>query len=142
MKILFKEGEIECSEQSCKDFTREQFVDIADGAYVYGSCFSKEMPDTVIFRADMKGVTFRNCNLMNVRIPDGNTVIDCQTQRFTVQNDGNDWVIGEDGKPVEPLNSLIFRKRGLPLPDPKEIPLLPVEKPVDLVAAAEAKAGR
>ena len=142
MKIRFQEGEIECGPASQQDCTGARFVDIADNQVVYGSCYSQETPNSVIFRPDMTGVTFRNCNLMNVLIPPGNTVIDCQTQRFKVQNDHNDWMIDALDKPVLPLNHKIFTKRGLPMPDPKDIPAVKSPERVDLVKAAEEKLAR
>ena len=143
MQVLFSEGRIDCDHEfSCKDFTNAgREINIPDGAYVYGSCFSQEMPDTKIFRASMKNVTFRNCNLMNVHIPqpNNNTLIDCQTDVFQVQNDGNDWIVGVDGKPVKPLSHTVFTKLNLPMPLPIDIPDIRQEKPVDLIAQARLK---
>ena len=141
MHVLFSEGRIDCdNEFSCKDFTNAgREIDIPDGAYVYGSCFSQETPDSKIFRASMKSVTFRNCNLSNVFIPDGNTVIDCQADRYEVQNDLNDWIIDDNGYPVKPLNYTLFVKSGLAMPLPQDIPAEKVDAPVDLIAAAKAK---
>ena len=142
MHVLFSEGHVECSEEfSCKDFTNADWeIDIPDGACVYGSCFSHELY-TYLFRADMKSVTFRNCNLSNVFIPAGNTVIDCQTDRYEVQNDLNDWIVDDNGYPVKPLNHTLFTKLGLPMPLPQDIPATRAENPVDLIAAAKDKAG-
>ena len=140
MRISFTDGVIECSNEfSCKDFTVDTFVDIPDGSYVYGSCFSCETPDAKMFRASMRNVTFRNCNLSNVFIPAGNTVIDCQTDRYEVQNDLNDWIVDDNGYPLKPLNHTLFTKSGLPMPLPQDIPATRAENPVDLIAAAKAK---
>ena len=142
MRINFADGPIECSDEfSCKDFTGAPLVDVNDGAYVYGSCFSQETPDSKIFRASMRNVTFRNCNLSNVYIPDGNILIDCQTDRYEVQNDLNDWIVDNNGYPVTPLDHTFFTKSGLPMPLPQDIPATRVENPVDLIAAAKDKAG-
>lgn len=137
----FPEGPIECSEASRQDFTGVAFVDITDGAYVYGACFSQETPDSKIFRANMRNVTFRNCNLMNVHIPqpNNNTVIDCQVDTFKAQNDGNDWIVDNLGAPVKPLMHTVFTKLGLPMPLARDIPAERVEKLVDLIAEAKAK---
>ena len=142
MKINFSEGPIECSEFSCKDFTNtDREINIPDGAYVYGSCFSQETPRSRIFRENMRNVTFRNCNLMNVHIPqpNNNTVIDCQTDSFQVQNDLNDWIVDDNGYPVKPLNHTLFTKSGLQMPLPQDIPAEKVDAPVDLIAAAKDK---
>lgn len=140
MKIHFSEGRVDCSDEfCCQDFTADTFVDIPDGSYVYGSCFSCETPDSKMFRASMRNVTFRNCNLSNVFIPAGNTVIDCQTDRYEVQNDLNDWIVDDNGYPLKPLNHTLFTKSGLPMPLPQDIPATRAENPVDLIAAAKAK---
>ena len=141
MKYNFPEGPIECSDVSCQDFTGVAFVNINDGAYVYGACFSQETPDSKIFRASMRNVTFRNCNLMNVHIPqpNNNTLIDCQTDTFKAQNDGNDWIVDNLGAPVKPLGHKAFTKFNLPMPGPKDIPAVKVTSPIDLIAAAKAK---
>lgn len=135
MRILFSEGEIECSEISQQNFTGVAAVSIPDGAYVYGSCFSQEQLDSAIFRPGMKGVTFRNCNLANVVVPPGNTLIDCDTTRFQVQNDGNDWIIDNANLPVKPMNYRLFEKRGLPMPSSVDIPAKKVTEPIDLMKA-------
>ena len=143
MKYNFPEGPIECSEASRKDFTGVASVDIPDGAYVYGSCFSQETPDSKIFRASMRNVTFRNCNLSNVHIPqpNNNNLIDCQTDQFKVQNDLNDWIVDDMGVPIKPTDHATFTKLGLPMPLPQDIPATRAENPVDLIAAAKDKAG-
>ena len=137
MRILFSEGEIEFSEISQQNFTGVAAVSIPDGAYVYGSCFSQETPDSRIFRASMSNVTFRNCNLSNVHIPrpNNNVLIDCQTDRFHVQNDGNDWIVDNANMPVKPMGYRIFEKLGLPMPSPVDIPGQRVAEPIDLMKA-------
>lgn len=142
MKIVrFPEGEIECSMVSCQDFTGAPFVNINDGSYVYGACFSQEIPGTRIFRANMRDVTFRNCNLINVYIPqsNNNTLIDCQTDSFQVQNDLNDWLLDSFGNPVKPVDHVTFTKCGLPMPLPADIPAERASSRVDLIEAAKAK---
>ena len=118
MNILFADGQVECGPASQQDYTGAKFVDVASNQVVYGSCFSQEIPDSAIFPSTMTGVTFRNCNLMNVSIPPGNKTIDCQTQRFAVQTDDKDWEIDANNKPVRPLDWKIYVKRGLPVPTP------------------------
>lgn len=143
MKIQFAEGLIDCSHLSCQDFTGVPFVNINDDSYVYGSCFSQETPDSKIFRANMRNVTFRNCNLMNVHIPqpNNNVLIDCQTDQFQAQNDGNDWIVDNLGAPVKPLMHSVFTKFGLPMPLPADIPAVRTEKQVDLIAKAKEMVG-
>ena len=143
MKYNFPEGPIECSGASRQDFTGQVSVDIPDGAYVYGACFSQETPDSKIFRASMRNVTFRNCNLMNVHIPqpNNNVLIDCHVDTFQAQNDGNDWIVDNLGAPVKPLMHAVFTKVNLPMPLARDIPAARVKEPIDLIAEAKAKAG-
>lgn len=104
MIITYQNKQYKVNEKySLKDFTGlDMSVEPIEGI-VYGSCFSQEEPYRHIFTEDMKGVTFLKCNLSNVFIPEGNTVIDCKQIRFEVQEDGKDWYINEDGSPTKPL---------------------------------------
>jgi hypothetical protein len=91
-------------EFSFKDFTNKSLKDIGDSLNnktIYRTCFSQETPDSVIFPADMIGVTFVYCNLDNVYIPPGNTVIESSQVRFKVQEDGKDWIVDENNNPIE-----------------------------------------
>lgn len=107
---------------SFKDFTGQNLSEYnIKPQEIRGSCFSQEEPDSHIFPEGMTGVTFLHCNLMNVFIPDGNTVINCQTQRFKCQNDGHDWEIDDIG-PTNILNYKLFNKAGITVPSPAEIP--------------------
>ena len=107
---------------SGKDYTTQTLRDVKDlnSMTIYATCFSKETPDTKVFPDDMTGVTFINCNLMNVFIPAGNTVIGGQTTKFSAQADGEDWVLDKDNKVIEPLEKERFIKEGKSI-DPKDI---------------------
>lgn len=120
---------------SRKDFTGRTLVEATDlnGQTIRGSCFSQEVPDSHIFPEDMTGVTFINCNLDNVFIPDGNTLQDCSNRRFEAQNDLNDWEIDHNDDPVKLVNSLILDKLGIEQPTPDLIPDEPVTEPVDYI---------
>ena len=121
MEIKYNNEIVEMnSEFSQKDFTH-QTVELPNNINVYASCFSQEKVDTHVFPDDMTGVTFYNCNLDNCFIPLGNTVIGGKNRRFTVQNDGEDWVIDSQNKPVEPVTKKRFLQLGLSI-DPKDIP--------------------
>jgi len=140
MKIQYEDKIVDMDEEfSQKDFIGMRTVSIPDNVNVYGSCFSKEVPDTVVFPDNMAGVTFYNCNLDNVVIPSGNTVVGGSNKRFKVQNDLNDWLIDELDKPTMPVGHKIFDKFGLPMPLPKDIPLTKVDVVVNLQEIAEAK---
>jgi uncharacterized protein YjbI with pentapeptide repeats len=118
---------------SRKDFTGRNLTERTDmsGLEIRGSCFSQEIPDTHVFPEDMTGVTFVNCNLDNCFIPEGNTVIDCRTTRYKVQNDGHEWEIDEQGNPLCIIDWLFFHKANKLHPDPFGIPDAPVEKAPD-----------
>lgn len=112
-----------------------------DGIEIVGTCFYREAvfgetgdPTVKIFPAGMTGVTFRRCNLDNVVIPPGNTVITtgpgaCCHRRIRCQNDLEDWVVDATGKPIEPIAIKLFNELGLST-DPKDIPATPLDKPV------------
>lgn len=136
MKITYNKIEYTCSDiYSFKDFTGQGNLEVS--GIIYASCFSQEDLDRHIFPNNMKGVTFIKCNLMNVFIPSGNIIIDCNTNRFQVQNDLNDWIIDLDNKPIEPIDAKIFIKLGLPIPNPKDIPTTKVDVVIDLKEVAK-----
>lgn len=120
-----------------KDFTGRTLInEYLNGQYITGSCFSQEKPDTQVFPKNMSGVTFVNCNLDNCFIPDSNTVIDCTTRKFSVQNDLNDWELDSDGKPHRLFNYAALDKLGISQPSPKDIPSEPVKSPIDYTDVA------
>lgn len=105
-------------------FTHRPDVDFA-GKVIYASCFSQEKPDTVVFPPTLTGATFVRCNLSNVVIPAGNTVIDCNTMRYRVQNDRRDWQLGALDLPVKVLGEKYWLQQGTSV-DPADIPLTPL----------------
>ena len=125
---------------SFKDFTGRTFKEVDfSKKVIYGSVFSNETPDTHVFPDDTNGTTFIDCMLDNVFIPDGNAVIGGSQKRFKVQNDGNDWLIDEDGNPTKPIGHEIFTKFNLPVPDPADIPAQKVSEHIDLMEEARKK---
>lgn len=138
MRLKYNKQDFDYDEQwSFKNFTNLNCTGLPDGITVYASTFYWEQPDYQTFRKDLSGVTFIKCNLDNLIIPEGNTVIDCSQKRFCCQNDGNDWEIDKDDLPVIPIcGEKIFLKYGLPVPKPEDIPLVKVEKAIDLMAKA------
>ena len=111
---------------SFKDYTNSPRVDIPNDVVVYATMFLQEMPDSHIFPENMKGVTFVNCNLDNVYIPEGNTVIGGSHKRFKVQNDLRDWLIDENNKPIELIGKEYWESEGYSV-DPKDIPSKPLK---------------
>lgn len=77
-----------------------------NGLSIHGLCLSQSIPDTQCLPADLTGVSFYACNLMNVFIPPGNTVDSaCQIQRYLVQQDGRDWEVDENNNPIKILGT-------------------------------------
>lgn len=141
MKIPYGKTIYDCSdEHSFKCYAGREFSGIKlDGLTIYQTNFAQETPDKEIFDSKVKNLTFVKCNLSNVSLPTGSTVVDCIQTRFKCQNDLNDWEIDGSGKPLRTLNYNIFLKKGLDLPDPIDIPATKTDKPVDLMKDAEAK---
>ena len=70
----------------------------------------------------MTGVIFKGCNLDNVIVPLGNTIIDSCHRQIDVQNDWDDWILDDITlQPMEPMNKAERIKAGLSI-DPKDIP--------------------
>lgn len=88
---------------SFKDFTGWDLSNHKDlnGRIIYGSCFSQETPDRMIFPITMMNVTFVKCNLDNCFIPNGNPVLYCSMNRFKAQEDGKDWEVNILGMPTK-----------------------------------------
>ena len=111
---------------SLKDFTDVSLVDepVEDfnNTTIKGSCFYHQyFVDSDIFPAGMTGVTFENCNLDNILIPAGNTVVGGCHRRLRVQNDGQDWIVDSNLNPVEPVHKKRFIRDGKSI-DPLDIP--------------------
>ena len=110
---------------SGKDFTNKNLRDIKiiPGTVIYASVFYQEnKPDEHIFPEDMAGVSFYNCNLDNVYIPLGNTIIGGTHKKMMVQNDLRDWEIDKDSKPIKVMNEDYWKVEGVSI-DVKDIPL-------------------
>lgn len=137
MQINYGNNLIEMSDEF--SFNKGSPEKISDGINVYATVFSMENPDSQVFRKDIKGVTFYNCNLDNCIVPEGNTVVGGSQRRFKVQNDGNDWLIDELNNPLLPIDHKMFTKFRLPMPDPKDIPVQKVIEIINLKKVAEEK---
>lgn len=109
---------------SYKDFTQKSLAHLDASEFnnseIIGSCFYHETP-TEVFPPDILGVTFTKCNMDNVILPEGNTIVGGCHRMLKLQNDLEDWIIDKDGNPVEPTNKERFIRLGLSI-DPKDIP--------------------
>lgn len=114
---------------SLQTLTGKSFVEkgIPQGTVIYKGYFSSEIPDTVIFPANMKGVTFVNCWLDNIVIPAGNTLVNCSTVTYQAQNDLRDWKLSDDTRqPIKVLSEDYWKAQGISV-DPRDIPALPID---------------
>lgn len=119
------------------DFQGQYFKDSSEfnNTLIVGSCFGvNNQPYSKVFPEDMIGVTFRLCNLANAVIPEGNIIeSNCVNSQIKAQNDGEDWVVDKDLKPVEPLKKDRFQALSLSI-DPKDIPAEKLEESVTQTA--------
>lgn len=130
-KNLNYEDVIYDDELSLKDLTTRTFEnDDLSGKVIYGSTFYRETPNSIIFNNKMTGVTFINCNLDNIVIPEGNTLIDCTTRTIKVQNDCEDWFVDSKTlQPKEPVSKEEFKKLGISV-NPVDIPQEKLKEPI------------
>lgn len=112
---------------SYKDFMGQSFTHLPasdfNNSEIVGSCFYQQAaPKTKVFPVGITGVRFIRCNLDNVLIPSGNTVEpDCCHRKIMIQNDLEDWLVDDSGKPIEPISKKTFENLGLSI-DSKDIP--------------------
>lgn len=74
---------------------------------VYASIFAKQEPTEFIFAPGTQNVTFVCCQLDNAILPNFVTVVNpgCGSHRmYKTMEDGQDWIIDEQGNPVRLLN--------------------------------------
>jgi len=91
---------------SHRDYTHFNLEDAGEylnNEIIRSSCFAQEKPDTVVFPSYVTNLTLVNCNLDNVDLPPGVTLIDCSHRRILTQPDGLDWIVDENNNPVEPV---------------------------------------
>lgn len=103
MKVPIDDIDLEYDEEwSFKNFTNQDLSDRAlSGKVIYSTVFYNEKPNSEIFPPGMKGVIFIKCNMDNLVIPEGNTLIECTQRKFEAQEDGKDWLLDEDGNPLK-----------------------------------------
>ncbi len=124
-------------ECSLKNFTNVPFCfpgheKELDGITIYASCFCQSVLDTDVFPADVKNLTLVYCNLDNVNIPAGVTVVEFRPAiRFKVQNDLRDWELDGNNLPVKVCGEKAWIMAGCSV-DPADIPATPA-KSIDLV---------
>jgi hypothetical protein len=119
-------------EYSYKDFLQKQLTDKPAEDFtgeIVGSCFAQDVPNTQVF-PEIATCTFVRCCLNNCEIPDGCTVGEGSVNhQHWKQNDGEQWVLNEQGKPVSPVNHKQYLRYGLS-EDPKDLPAEPRKVPI------------
>ena len=100
------------SKLSHRDFTGRLLLDakIAKGDTVVGSCFSQEIPNTVVFPAKMTGVVFVSCNLDDVYLDTTLNKIIGGSHRMYKHNDADstEWLVDSKGNFTEPMNPKVI----------------------------------
>ncbi|MDD5199262.1 MAG: hypothetical protein PHC88_05610 [Terrimicrobiaceae bacterium] len=96
-----------------------------DGLTIYSTSFYQEALDVDIFPSDVKNLVLAFCNLDNVVIPRGSTLIECSTRRIKVQNDLRDWELDDNDQPIKLINEEYWKQQGY-FTDPALIPAMPV----------------
>lgn len=134
---------------SLKSFRNQKFTDVPasefnnttiKGSSFYQSCCRTDGQMVNVFPPGMTGVTFEDCNLDNVIIPPGNTVVRGTNKRLKLQNDLMDWECDkETGAPIKPANGRLCSKVGVSQ-DPKDLPRNRIDEPI-VVMTQEARDG-
>lgn len=97
---------------SYKDFLNVDLSELPaeefNNTTIIGSCFYQPgKKKAKIFPGKMDGVTFINCNLDNVKLPNGNTVGKGCSNRNIECLDGEDWVVDDDVK-IKKVKEVIY----------------------------------
>lgn len=123
MRIRYEGVEYDASDRwSFGDFTGHDLRGAnLNGQIIYGSCFSREIPDSQVFPANVTGLVLVNCNLDNVALPAGASAIGGTRKRFRVQNDLRDWEINGSNQPTRLMDEGFWQRRGISI-DPRDIP--------------------
>ena len=109
-----------------------------NGKTVYASSFYNETPDSDILPDGIKDVTFLKCDLNNIIIPEGNTVIDCSQERIELMNDMRDWITDPEGNAQKVVGEEYWVSKGVSV-DPQVIPSkkIKLSDNVDLAVAVK-----
>lgn len=107
---------------------------IPSGTTVYATNFSREVPDSTVFRSTMTGVTFLECNLDNILIPEGNivkTIYRTPARRFRAENDLRDWLLDTQDQPTRLIDEEYWDEKGYSV-DPRDIPPQRIRSPEEI----------
>lgn len=124
---------------SMRDFTNQKHIfqgvgKALDGITIYATCFYQEELDVDVFPSDVKNLTLVHCNIDNVNVPTGVTVIENRPKkRIQVQNDLRDWEIDDSDVPTKVLNEKYWTAQGISV-NPADIPVTKLKSIDDLVS--------
>lgn len=137
--LISKECDNELSNKPFNNYNFKELTHIfsLSGKTICNSSFYNEKLDSDIFPSTMTGVTFIGCNLDNVKIPEGNNLIDCSTRRISEQNDGGLWVLDKLDDPQYPVNKELYELLNISI-DPKKIPLEKLSEPIISLKSKES----
>lgn len=99
---------------------------------IYNSTLANETLNARILPPD-HNATFIACNLDNVFVPSTYLLIDCSIRRFKIQNDGEDWLLDAQDKPMIPVNDKLYDRYALSK-DPRDIPPQPLREAITVTA--------
>ena len=98
---------------------------------IVGSCFYQDAHHSATLPDKMTGVVFRNCNLDNCIIPAGATVNGGTNKHIQSQKDGEYWIVGVDGSPIEPRDKAKFIDFGISIA-PQDLPAEQLDEPITI----------
>lgn len=148
---------------SFKDFTGQTFLGVDPDEFsnseIVGSCFAQEVlysndaahngssnhrdTNQDVFPVGVHNITFTRCNLDNCKVGGPPTAINGGIHRkIRVMNDNEDWILGIDHKPVEPIRKREFEQHSLSV-DPADIRLARLlnsdGRPLSVIQQAEGQ---
>jgi len=118
---------------SYKSFKRKSMLNIPakefNDSETIGSGFYQDEPFSNVFPPDINGVVFVDCNLDNVNIPAGATVVRGTNKHYKTMNDQEYWIVDKQGNPIEPRDKADFIKCKLSIL-PGDIPVQPLKEAI------------
>lgn len=129
---------MKCEKLSHKDFMNQSFLmdESADwsnktivGTNLYQEIIGEFKGRINVLPDGVENLVLERCNLDNVLIPEGVTVIGGSNRVVLVQTDAEDWECDDDGNPIRPVNWKKYEKLGAST-DPADLPDEQMEKSV------------
>lgn len=144
-KISKKEYIRQCSELKAGFKNRDLLnipLDKFNNKTLKNSCIAQRNPNTKVFPDGIVNCTLVNWNTNNCIIPAGITLSGGSNKQVKRQNDGENWIVDKNLKPVSPLIPEEYDKYGLSK-KPQDIPSQPLKQSIIITAREnEAKKDR